>query len=61
MNVQSKATEKWQKANGYMVKGFKLKRDLVEKFEKACEADGKSQAAVITEFMNGYIKEKGIQ
>lgn len=61
MNKQSIASAKWQESTGMMVKGFKLKRDLVEKFEKACKADGKSQAAVIREFMEEYIKDKGIQ
>ena len=29
---QTKATDKYQKKVGYMVKGFKLKRELVEQY-----------------------------
>lgn len=52
---QTIATEKYQKKAGYMTKGFKLKRELVEQFEEACKATGESQASVISEFMREYI------
>ena len=35
-NPQTIASEKYQKKAGYMTKGFKLKRELVEQFEAAC-------------------------
>lgn len=54
---QTIASEKYQKKAGYMTKGFKLKRDLVEEFEKACKAAGVSQAGKISEFMREFIKE----
>ena len=40
-----------------MTKGFKLKRDVVEEFEEACEKAGVSQASKITELMKQFIKE----
>lgn len=54
---QTVASEKYQKKAGYMVKGFKLKRELVEQYEKACEKDGVTQTAKIKELMENYIKE----
>ena len=55
---QTIATEKYQKKAGYKVKGFKLKGDVAERFEKACEAAGVSQAAKISELMESFIKEQ---
>ena len=57
-NAQTKASEKYQKKAGYMVKGFKLKRELVEEFEKACERDGISNAGKISELMREYIQSQ---
>lgn len=38
-------------------KSFRLKKDLCERFKNACEKNGESQAAVISAFMNEYIKK----
>ncbi len=54
---QTIASEKYQKKAGYMVKGFKLKRDLVEEFENACSQVGVSQASQITKLMKQFIEE----
>ncbi len=54
---QTIASEKYQKKAGWMTKGFKLKRDVVEEFEEACEKAGVSQASKITELMKQFIKE----
>lgn len=56
-NAQTIASDKYQKKAGYMVKGFKLKRELVEQYEKACEKDGVTQTAKIRELMQNYIKD----
>ncbi len=56
---QTVASEKYQKKAGYMTKGFKLKRDIVEQFEEACERAGRPQAEVIREFMEEFIKRNG--
>ena len=42
---------------GYHTKAFKLKGDIDERFAKACEAAGVSQAAKITELMEGFVDE----
>lgn len=54
---QTIASEKYQKKVGYMTKGFKLKRDIVEQFEEACNRTGKSQAEVIREFMEEFVQQ----
>lgn len=55
---QTIASEKYQKKVGYMVKGFKIKREVAERFERACEAAGVSQAAKITELMTAFAEEQ---
>lgn len=54
---QTIASEKYQKKAGYMTKGFKLKRDIVEQFEAACERAGQPQAEVIRKFMEEFIQQ----
>lgn len=53
---QTIASEKYQKKVGYMTKGFKLKRDIVEQFEEACDLVGRSQAEVIRELMEEFVQ-----
>lgn len=55
-NPQTIATEKYQKKAGYMTKGFKIKRDIAEQFEEACEKTGVSQAGQITKMMQAFSK-----
>ena len=57
-NAQTVASEKYQKKAGYMTKGFKLKRDVAERFAEACEKAGVSQAAQITAMMNKFIEDE---
>ncbi len=54
-NPQTIATEKYQKKAGYMTKGFKLKREVVEQFEEACKKAGVSQAGQISKMMQEFI------
>lgn len=54
---QTIASEKYQKKAGWMTKGFKLKKEVVEEFEEACKAAGVSQAGKITELMKQFIEE----
>ncbi|MFI3207617.1 MAG: chemotaxis protein [Eubacteriales bacterium] len=56
-NAQTKATEKYQKKVGYMTKGFKLKKEIVESFEISCKNAGISQAAAITKLMHDFIEQ----
>lgn len=54
--AQTIASEKYQKKVGFISKSYKLKKDIVESFAEACEANGVSQSATITELMKNYIK-----
>lgn len=54
---QTIATEKYQKKAGYMTKGFKLKRELVEEYEEACKKAEVTQAGKIAELMKQFIEE----
>lgn len=56
-NPQTIASEKYQKKAGYMVKGFKLKRELVEQFEETCRKADVSQASAISRFMTEFIQQ----
>lgn len=49
--------ERWNRKNGYTVKGFRMYRDLADRFAEACEKEGRSQASVIQELMEEYIKK----
>ena len=60
-NPQTVATNKYQKKAGYMTKGFKLKREVVEQFEDACRKTGVSQASQITAMMKKFIEEQNKQ
>lgn len=57
-NPQTVATDKYQKKAGYMTKGFKLKREIVEQFEEACKKAGVSQASQVTKMMREFIEEQ---
>lgn len=57
-NKQTIATDKYQKKAGYKVKGFKLRGDVADRFEQACELAGVSQAAKITELMEIFIQQQ---
>lgn len=54
---QTIASEKYQKKAGYMVKGFKLKKEIVQEFEDACAKDGVSQAGQIAKLMKEYVEK----
>lgn len=58
LKPQTIASKKWEEKAGLMVKGFKLKKDLVEKFVSTCKSRGESQADVISRLMLQYISEK---
>lgn len=47
----------WNKKAGYKTKSFSLRGDIHERFAAACEKVGRSQASVVQEFMEGFIRE----
>lgn len=52
---QTIATQKYQQKVGLISKSYKLKRELVEEFAKACDKQGISQAAQLTLMMQEFI------
>lgn len=56
-NKHTLRVERYQKKAGYKTKAFKLKGDVADRFAEACEKNGVSQAAAITELMERYISE----
>lgn len=56
-SAQTVASEKYQKKAGYMTKGFKIKRDVADRFAEACERVGVSQAGQITKLMETFIED----
>lgn len=50
-NLQTIASKKYQDKVGYISKSYKLKKDVVEKFDKACESAGVSKAAQLSKMM----------
>ena len=56
-SAQTIASEKYQKKAGYIAKTYKLKRDVVEEFDQACEKAGISKSSQITKMMQDFIDE----
>lgn len=54
---QTIATQKYTEKVGLMSKSYKLKKEVVEEFAKACEQVGVSQAAQLTKMMNEFIEQ----
>lgn len=54
---QTIASKKYQKKAGIMAKSYKLKRELVDQFAKACETAGVSQAGQLSKMMKEFIEE----
>ena len=54
---QTIASAKYQAKAGYKAKTYKLREDIVVRFEQSCKAKGRSQAAVLMELMQQYIDE----
>lgn len=50
-NAQTIASKKYQDKVGYISKSYKLKKNVVEKFDKACENAGVSKAAQLSKMM----------
>ena len=56
-SAQTIASKKYQEKAGYISKSYKLKKEVVEEFSKACERMGVSQAQQITQMMKDYIEK----
>mgnify|MGYP006993860697 FL=1 len=56
--AQTIATRKYEEKAGWVSKSYKLKKDIVEAFAKACEENGEKQATVLSRLMNNYIESE---
>ena len=50
-SAQTRASRKYQTKVGYVSKSYKLKKDVIEKFDRACESAGVSKAAQLSDMM----------
>lgn len=55
---QTIANKKYQEKAGYISKSFKLKRDVVQDFSRACDLAGVSQSAQLTKMMKEFSKKQ---
>lgn len=55
-NTQTRATDRYQKRAGLVAKSYKIRKELADDFARACERAGRSQASVISELMQEFIK-----
>ena len=55
---QTVATRKYEKKAGWISKSYKLKKEVVEEYAKACEKAGVSAAGQLTKMMQQFIKEQ---
>ena len=55
---QTIATKKYEKKAGFVSKSYKLKREVVDQFAKACDMAGVSQAAQLTKMMKEFTEEQ---
>ncbi len=56
-NVQTRATDKYQKKVGLTVKSFKIKKELADGFKETCDRIGVGQAATISRLMQSFIDQ----
>lgn len=54
---QTIATKKYEAKAGWISKSYKLKKDVVERYAKACEKAGVSAAGQLTKMMEQFIEE----
>lgn len=47
-----------RKKAGWMSKSYKLKREVVEEFARACEEEGVSQASQLTKMMKEFVEKR---
>lgn len=56
-NVRNRADKKYHEKIGLISKSYKLHKDVVEEFAKACEKRGVSLSSTIEDFMKKFIEE----
>ena len=54
---QTVATRKYEKKTGWMSKSYKMKKEVVDDFAKACELAGVSQAGQLMKMMQEFTEQ----
>lgn len=54
---QTIATKRYEKKAGWVSKSYKLRREVVDEYAKACEKAGVSAAGQLTKMMKEFIEE----
>lgn len=54
---QTVATRKYEKKTGWMSKSYKMKKEIVDDFAKACEMAGVSQAGQLMKMMQEFTEQ----
>lgn len=54
---QTVATRKYEAKAGWISKSYKLKKEVVDNFAKACDKKGVSAAGQLTKMMKQFIEE----
>lgn len=54
---QTIATRKYEAKAGWISKSYKLKKEVVEEYAKACDDAGVSQAGKLMEMMREFVEE----
>ena len=58
---QTVASQKYQAKTGWVSKSYKLKREVVEAYAKACEAAGVSQAGQLMKMMKEFADKADVK
>ena len=48
----------WNRRNGYITKGFKMRREVADAYKDACEKAGVSQSGQIIKMMKEFISSQ---
>lgn len=57
-NGGSRPQDKWDKANGYISKSYRMYRSTADEFAAACKQAGVSQSGQIVRMMKEFIAEQ---
>ncbi|MBP3240073.1 MAG: hypothetical protein J6M92_05960 [Oribacterium sp.] len=49
--------DRWNRKAGYVSKSYKLKKNIVDEFAKACDIAGVSQASQLTKMMMEFVEK----
>lgn len=54
---KTRPQDRWNEKNNYISKSYRMRKDVADRFKKACEAAGVSQSGQIVKMMEDFIKK----